>query len=348
MYTVRFFDPTDDEYAAIVAVQNAVWPDERQHTARLWRENDDEWPSTALHQRFVVESRDSIIGQGACYEQYWQHQHGTVHIDFHIHPAYGTAGVDELLYDFILDFLRARTPQPVTLATRAREDRLERVQLLRDRGFVPAMRFPRASLNVAGFDAGRFDGVRSQVGAQGIHIHTLSELRRQEPDWERLLCELRWATIQDMPAVEPPTRPSLSEFQTMILDDPALNPDGWFVAIDPTRDVSCSTGPLVGMSNLWVNDPTRERLDAGLTGVIRGYRRRGIATALKVYTIEFAQRLGALTIETANEENNPMYALNLRLGFVPKPAWISYRRAFSSAGPSATMLHCRRLPLAQH
>ena len=79
------------------------------------------------------------------------------------------------------------------------------------------------------------------------------------------------------------------------------------------------------MSNLWRKEPTGKRFGAGLTGVVRAYRRPGIATALKVRTIEYARSVGAETIVTSNEENNPMYTLNLKLGFEPKPAWISYQ-----------------------
>jgi hypothetical protein len=64
---------------------------------------------------------------------------------------------------------------------------------------------------------------------------------------------------------------------------------------------------------------------------VRPYRRRRIATALKLRTIDYAQRRGARTIETSNEEHNPMYQLNLRLGFRPRPAWVSYRARCPSA-----------------
>jgi hypothetical protein len=33
-----------------------------------------------------------------------------------------------------------------------------------------------------------------------------------------------------------------------------------------------------------------------------------------------------MLIETYNEENNPMYALNLALGFKPQPAWLEFEK----------------------
>ena len=57
----------------------------------------------------------------------------------------------------------------------------------------------------------------------------------------------------------------------------------------------------------------------------RSHRRRGIATAIKVRSIRFAKDLGYRAIQTDNEENNPMYDLNLRLGFRPTKAWLQFR-----------------------
>ena len=158
----------------------------------------------------------------------------------------------------------------------------------------------------------------------------LSAMMGRDSEWKQKLVELRWAVIQDVPSIEPPTRPTMAEFQTMILDDPALNEDAWFIAVDESNVAGPGPGSYIGMSNFWLNDPAHKRLDTGLTGVLRAYRRRGIATALKGRSIEFAQQLGAQTIETSNEENNPIADLNLMLGFRPKAAWISYRKEFNA------------------
>jgi predicted GNAT family acetyltransferase len=52
-----------------------------------------------------------------------------------------------------------------------------------------------------------------------------------------------------------------------------------------------------------------------MTGVKRAYRRKGIATALKLRTVAFAQVQGAHLLMTSNNSANPMYQLNLKLGF---------------------------------
>jgi GNAT superfamily N-acetyltransferase len=73
-----------------------------------------------------------------------------------------------------------------------------------------------------------------------------------------------------------------------------------------------------------IPDAQSNTLNVGMTGVLRAHRRMGIATALKVRAIQFAQTYGARWIETGNEENNPMLQINLRLGFQPAPAWLSF------------------------
>ena len=52
----------------------------------------------------------------------------------------------------------------------------------------------------------------------------------------------------------------------------------------------------------------------------------GIATALKLHAIRFAKKEGIELIETENEENNPMYQLNVQLGFRPLPAWVEFEK----------------------
>jgi GNAT superfamily N-acetyltransferase len=322
MYTVRLFEPTDAEYAAIVAVHDAAWPDERRIAPDRWAANDAEWTAEHLHQRFVVTLEGVIVAEGTCYEPHWNHQPGTIHLGFSVHPHHDGQGIDTLLLDAILAFVRQHRPATNTLATEMREDRAEQVAWLQARGFAPAMRAAKSALDVTAFDPAPYEHLEAQLASAGIVIITLAELQARAADWQQQLYELRWQLIQDVPSVEPPAKPTFEQFRQQVLEDPALDPEAWFLALDAG---SGSPKPLIGMSNLWVNDPTYQRLDTGLTGVVSAYRRRGIATALKLRTIRYAQQHGACLIETSNEEYNPMYEINLQLGFRPRPASVSYR-----------------------
>jgi len=64
----------------------------------------------------------------------------------------------------------------------------------------------------------------------------------------------------------------------------------------------------------------------------RGGPRMGVATAMKVAAISFAQETGITEIDTDNEENNPMYQINLQLGFQPMPAYLDFIKKFAVNG----------------
>jgi len=97
----------------------------------------------------------------------------------------------------------------------------------------------------------------------------------------------------------------------------------------------------VGVSYLWGSQATDEILYTGFTGVRRSYRHRGIATALKVMAIRYAQSRKTnsgrpVVIRTNNEETNPMFQINLMLGFQELPAWLAYVKHLDSAQEIST------------
>jgi GNAT superfamily N-acetyltransferase len=80
-------------------------------------------------------------------------------------------------------------------------------------------------------------------------------------------------------------------------------------------------GDYVGTGNLWLRDSAGKIGENGFLGILRPYRRRGIARILKVALICAAKEAGVSTINTGNEKDNPMLQLNLQLGFVVRPGW---------------------------
>ena len=63
-----------------------------------------------------------------------------------------------------------------------------------------------------------------------------------------------------------------------------------------------------------------------MTAVGRRWRGRGVATALKRATIAWAIEHGLDTLETGNDDDNrPMRAVNIKLGYRPIPDMLTYR-----------------------
>ncbi|MDE0141269.1 MAG: GNAT family N-acetyltransferase [Caldilineaceae bacterium] len=317
-YTVRRFGASNQEYEDLSRFLRIVAPERRPESAEELRQEDGSWPEESLHERVAAYSPDrKMAGLGTCYEAYWQDSPSTVHVRLDIDPDHEKTHLLPLLYQEIQGLLELRNGEIRRLVSGAREDDSARVHFLQERGFREKMRSPSSALRIENFDGSACDGAYKRLAQEGIRLITLAQLYEEEPEWKRKLRDLRWAIVQDVPSTEPFAEPSVEEFEEMVLKDPALEEEAFFVALS-------ADGKFVGMSNLWRNDPAGKRLDTGLTGVIRSYRRRGIAAALKMRTIQYAQTSGAETIETSNEEGSPMLALNLKLGFEPKPAWIEY------------------------
>ena len=99
------------------------------------------------------------------------------------------------------------------------------------------------------------------------------------------------------------------------LTGPTFDPDAYFIALDGIRPVGLSFGSIN-------RDKEPPGFNTGMTGILRDYRRRGIATALKIHIIRHLQQEGVHDIFTSNDSQNPMYQLNLALGFKPLPSWV--------------------------
>ena len=319
-YSVRRFRESGQEYEFFASLLSRAKPGRRAATAEELRQEDADWPDDSLLERVAALSEDGeIVAFGTCYQAYWQQKSGTVYLHFDIHPDHFQAQILPVLFTAMEELPTRREVDFQRLVCRAREDDNARVQFLVERGFEQAMRFPSSALHVADFDPAVCGETFERLVRSQIRSVSLTQLQELEPEWKRKLCDLRWEIIQDVPSTEPFSRPTLAEFEEMVLKDPALDQEGFFVALS-------ADDSFIGMSNLWRNDPEGKRLDSGLTGIVRAYRRHGIATALKMRTILYARSAGAETIETSNEEDSPMFALNLKLGFKPKPAWIDYSR----------------------
>jgi GNAT superfamily N-acetyltransferase len=316
---IRPFTHSTADYAAAVAVENAVYP-ETPDSIESWRHFDSTRDPHFRYQRFVGELRNDVVAVAAFGEASWAHQPGKFFIHVDVHPRWQRRGIGSRMYRFLRTELEPF--EPSKLVSWTKENQKGGLRFLRKRGFRQIFREPVSRLDSSAFDVADFLPRLDRVARDGIKITTLQELSATDPDWKRKLYELEWECLQDVPTPDPFTKRPFDQFEKRTLGAPTLLPEAWFVAVDGDD--------YVGLSVLWRNLADDHLLETGLTGVIRSYRRRGVATAMKVRAIQYAQTHGEAIIETDNHEDNPMFQLNLQLGFVPQPAHLGFEKLLAA------------------
>lgn len=325
-FTFRAFSETDADYDTIVAIHNQVYTDDKVTLDQYkfsdkTRNKDPKYP----HHRVIISNTD---GQAIGYGEYMQSE-GMYHPQKYFWEVYVADGQDvatvgDAFHDYVLEQLADK--DLIALITATRDDKTDYMTMFENAGYQLLMRYPQSHLMVADFDASKFEAQVKRVRDAGIRIITATQLQQEKPDdWQSIIHELEWTLMQDVPMPDPPQKRTLENFIEAKLKNPAFLMDGYFLAVDEDE--------YVGMSNLWTDlaDPTR--LWTGLTGVVRSHRRKSIASVLKVHAVNYAKSAGVKTIQTDNEENNPMYDLNMQLGYTPLPAWVDYEKSLE---PSST------------
>ena len=85
-------------------------------------------------------------------------------------------------------------------------------------------------------------------------------------------------------------------------------------------------GEYIGCTKLSIEQTEPDKCWTDNLGVRKDYRRKKIATALKVEALSRLKKRGISKVPTDNEENNPMYKINVNLGFDPVPFSLEYMK----------------------
>ena len=106
------------------------------------------------------------------------------------------------------------------------------------------------------------------------------------------------------------------------MKEPGLLPDAYAIAKDGTN--------YVGLSAVRRLDKEPHGLGQLLTGVRREYRSKGVAFAMKLKVIDYAQKNGYKLIITEMESTNTgMLGINMKLGFKRQVGFVGFSKTLA-------------------
>ncbi len=130
--------------------------------------------------------------------------------------------------------------------------------------------------------------------------------------------------MADVPMPEPYTPIPYEQWLSFDMKDPGLLPEAYAIAKDGAK--------YIGLSTVRRLDKEPHGFHQLLTGVRNDYRGKGIAYAMKLKVIEYAQKNGIQRIKTENATTNaPMLAINIKLGFKRQVGWIAFSKTLTQS-----------------
>ncbi len=328
---IRRIAATDDAaLEAYVGIRNAVMPDNTDSLEQI-RWEDTTYPGEVV--RFLAAAGDvgeapagagglpvgagESAGSGglpvgaAVTGRIWMHERGFERywLGIWVTPEARNRGLGSALYAAASE--AARAAGKTGFQTELSEAHVEGQRFLAHRGFTEVDRSKMVRLGLLGLEPPE---VRSPAG---IRLTTLAD----RPDLLPGIHAVAVETFADIPWVDAPVDPG--SFEAFVARDVAragIPKDAFCVAIDE------ASGDVVGYASLIYSAGSTTVAYHDMTAVRRAYRGRGIAGALKRATIAWAIGHGLEALDTGNDEDNaPMRAINLALGYQPVPDWLGLR-----------------------
>ena len=298
-----FHDPDWPNVSAIASARAGDDAPGHEFWLRGRREFDD---SRYFRRHYVVENAEGkqIIAYGAVEQTVYLPKYRLLLLT---DPQWLNRGVGDLLLDRLMEDLREA--QAVTVSCRQFASEKEFVKLLESRGFAVTSRFLDLRLDVANADVSTLPALIQQLDSEGISISTFAEERVRDPRCVEKLYELETALRQDDPARSGLAAPAYNAREALMwLEMPWVIPAAYFIAKHGDE--------YVGVSDVSLFEAMPGGLTQGFTGVRREYRRRDLATTLKLHGVVYAQTNGYRIIQTFNRpQQTAIRALNEKLGF---------------------------------
>jgi GNAT superfamily N-acetyltransferase len=303
---VRRLDEDEDDLRAFVEITNAVTP-EWPTSVEEQRWSDATYPGGV---RFLGTLDDRIVAAAAVGRIYmYEASFERAWFGIHVLADARRRGLGTRLWTACSE--AARAVGKTGLQTDVSERQADGLAFLAAHGFEVIERMKMVQLDLRGLDAPAIDA------PSRVHVVTLAE----RPDLEPGVYGVAVDAYPDIPGeTKPMVVGPFDEFVARDVRREGIPADGFMIAVDD------ETGEVAGWASLLFvpGSPTMAWHD--MTAVGHRWRGRGVATAHKRATIAWAIGHGLEILETGNDDDNrPMRAVNIKLGYRPIPDMLTYR-----------------------
>ena len=314
-FEIRRFE--DSDYRRLAEIYDAIFP-ERARSVEEWRFYDDSLDKTKYYfKRYTcINSETGVaLGFGEMWNPPWMFHPKKFWFDGWVDPKHQSQGIGSALYDKLKDDSDERGA--ITAWMGIRENMTSSISFAQKRGFSEKMRGWESTIDPGQADSSDFQRYSIKASQAGIEFSTLEQELREDPECYTKLYELVQTAFRDVPIPDTPTDTPYDQWLAFEMKNPNLIPHAYMIAKDGDR--------YVGTSVVWRLKKEPRSLYQGLTGVLREYRGKGIAIALKLRVLDFARKNGFDNIRTFNASTNEgMLAINMKLGFRRDLAWITF------------------------
>ncbi len=299
-------EATPADFEAIAQILSKVWPESPIDPADLLRDYETLEPHQQTRFAIAIEDQQPVAvcelfrDVGTYHPQRWTAVVSVV-------PDLRGRGVGTALYNWLKGVLSHAEVE--SIESRMREDDPIAFAFAARRGFHETKRD-----FVSELDLGTCQ-VPTVGPPKGIEIHSFAHV--DSPEMRARLHETFEEVRADVPRTYPPTRTPFPFFDEHVLGDPSFLPEATFLAM--------ANGDIAGFTGAF-HAAEAGVVDQWLTGVRRPWRGKGLALALKLEGIRWAQANGYRLIRTDNDSRNTrMLGINERLGFVRRCGLIRLR-----------------------
>ena len=287
-----------DELPRLVEVVQVIQPDEGHSVEGYvdWRRqtSDMVW--------LLAEDGGEVVGGGVGLVG-WHTRPGIARVEAWTLPAHRGKGAGSALYRALADWALERGCIELQTAVAATDE--ASLRWTEQHGFREIGRNSRRVLDLTAVDPPPVDP------PPGIAIVPWSELDGAEDGLYAVYCEAE----PDIPGEEANALPTLADWLADDMEGASDRRDAVFVAL--------AGDEVVGYAKLSIPPEGGDTAYHDLAGVLRAWRGKGIAGAMKRAQIAWAKTHGFRRLVTTNEERNePIQRLNERLGYALEPGSI--------------------------